>query len=148
MRQVDKDLRILVLDSDETFKTELRSLGHPGIAIEFPDVGSFGDIKAGVTDRDVVVVSTAGAAGLALVADLCAHASAPPVIAVGGAGFEGKSLEHVLLLAELRGAVAALPKPIEASELVLAASQVQRCSLVGQKSILQRVDLGPGLHKH
>jgi CheY-like chemotaxis protein len=64
-------------------------------------------------------------ASLAVIADTCTRPDAPPVIAIGAKGFDHTSLEHVLLLAEVRGAVAALPKPIEAPELVLAATHAQ-----------------------
>jgi hypothetical protein len=48
----------------------------------------------------------------------------PPVIALAGRGAHGKSLEHVLLLAELRGAARSLPKPLDAVELALAALEI------------------------
>lgn len=103
----------------------MQSLTYTGIEVAFPGLANLADIRSELTDRDVVVVCVECAAGLALVADLSGRPGAPPVIAIGAEGFEGKSLEHVLLLAEVRGAKLTLPKPIEAPELVLAASQVQ-----------------------
>jgi hypothetical protein len=50
----------------------------------------------------------------------------PPVIALAGRASHGKSLEHVLLIAELRGAALSLPKPIDGVELALAAIDLVR----------------------
>ena len=47
----------------------------------------------------------------------------PQVIALAGI-ISGRTLEHTLTLAELRGAAMALPKPIDAAELTLAAIRV------------------------
>lgn len=126
MGQRDNRLRILILDSDEAFRSEMQSLAHPGVEVAFPDSDHFAELKTQLTDRDVVVVCVDCPVGLALVADLCARPGAPPVLAIGAAGFDNKSLEHVLILAEMRGAVASLPKPIEAPELVLVATHIQR----------------------
>ncbi len=81
---------------------------------------------AQVSNRYVVVVCVETAPALALVADICKRPGAPPVIAIAVAGFEHKSLEDVLLLADVRGAVAAHPKPIDAPELVMSASRILR----------------------
>lgn len=126
MGQQDRTLRILVVDPDEAFTAELKSLVHAAVEIVFLPQPIETLPADPLTNRDVVVVGVDCSAGLALVADISGRAGAPPVIAVGGAGFDGKTLEHVLLLAELRGAAAALPKPIEVAELVLAAGKVVR----------------------
>lgn len=69
-----------------------------------------------------------------LVVSICWLTSAarprmPPVVALAGRGSHGKSLEHILTLAELRGAALALPKPIDAVELALAAIELVRSRL-------------------
>ncbi len=46
-----------------------------------------------------------------------------PVVAIGGRPQNGWTLEHWLTRAELRGAALALPKPLDADELVLACVQ-------------------------
>ncbi len=126
MGQHDKTLRLLVVDTDTSFRTELRSLKQVGIDVVFVEPSALADSAVPMAERDVIVVCVETVASLALVAELCKRPGAPPVIAISAAGFEHKSLEHVLLLAEMRGAVAALPKPIEPPELVLAATQAQR----------------------
>jgi hypothetical protein len=56
------------------------------------------------------------------------------VIALAGRGARGRSLEYMLTLAELRGAALALPEPIDAAELALAAIK-----LVGHRSPEKRM---------
>jgi hypothetical protein len=48
------------------------------------------------------------------------------VIGLGALGVPGRSLEHLLLLAELRGAALAIPGPVDAVELALNALEVLR----------------------
>ncbi len=119
MGQSDRGLRILVIDSDPAFQAELQSRGIIGAQISFLAHANAPRVR--VPQADIIVVSVDSPAGLSLVAGLCARPATPPVIAIGGACFDGKSLEQVLLLAELRGAALSLPKPLEASELVIAA---------------------------
>lgn len=130
MGQCDTALRIMVVDTDEGFRTELGTLKHAGIEVVFVEPSVLTDASMAWTKRDVVVVSVDTPKALALVATICRGSQAPPVIAVGGAGFEGKSLEHVLLLAEVRGAVAALPKPIAAPDLVMSANLARKSASV------------------
>lgn len=125
MGQCDKSLRLLVVDPDEKFRAELGALKQVGIEVAFVEPSGLLNCVTHATNRDVVVVCVETPARLALLADVCKRPDAPPVIAIGGAGFERKSLEHILVLAELRGAAASLPKPIEGPELVLAATHVQ-----------------------
>ena len=126
MGQCDTALRVVVVDPDETFRAELGALIHVGIEVVFVEPPALADITMQWTNRDVVVVCVGTPKALALVAALCGHPLAPPVIAVGGAGFEGKSLEHILLLAEVRGAVATLLKPIAAPDFVLSATLARK----------------------
>ena len=51
------------------------------------------------------------------------------MIALGRRGTLGRSLEQILILAEMRGASLALPKPIDVIELALAALE-----LIGRRS--------------
>ena len=70
------------------------------------------------------MVNLDNAGGLDLLGKLCAQGGCP-VIGLGSRGRDGHSLEHLLLLAELRGA-AAIPGPIDAIELALNALEVLR----------------------
>ena len=126
MGQCDTAPRVVVVDTDEAFRAELGALIHVGIEVVLVEPTALADITMQWTNRDVVVVCVGTPKALALVATLCRHPLAPPVIGVGGAGFEGKSLEHILLLAEVRGAVATLPKPIAAPDLVLSATLARK----------------------
>ena len=126
MGQYDKSLRLLVVDPDTRFAEALRSLKSIGIEVLTVEPSALADAAAPVPDSDVIVICVENAASLALVGDICKRPDAPPVIALVAKGFDGKSQEHILLIAELRGAVAALPKPIEPPELVLAATLARR----------------------
>lgn len=122
MGQSDKGLRILVIDPDPAFQAELQSRDIIGAQLSvLANTNTPRDAQA-----DIIVVAVDSPAGLSLVAELCAGPAMPPVIAISGAGFDGKSLEQVLLLAELRGAALSLPKPLEASELTVAAISLAR----------------------
>lgn len=125
MGQCDKALRLVVVDPDESFRAELKSLSHVGIDVVFAEPEAIAEAAVTMTSRDVIVVCVQTPARLALIATICAKPGAPPVIAIGGAGFEHKPLEHVLVLAELRGACASAPKPIDGPELVLLATHCQ-----------------------
>lgn len=120
MGQNAKPLNILVIDPDEALAAELRSgvTAFVGLVLHAPGAAADDMLAA----CDVCVIGVDCPAGLALLADVCGRADAPPVIALGGVTFEGKPPEHVLLLAELRGAAAALPKPVRADELARTAA--------------------------
>lgn len=128
MGHSDTALRLVVVDTDAKFRSELGSLRHAGVEIVFVEPLALANATMPWTSRDVVVVGVETPRALALVATICGYPEAPPVIAVGGAGFEGKSLEHVLLLAEVAGAVAGLPKPIAAPEFVMSATLARKCA--------------------
>lgn len=119
-------LRILVVDDDDLLMADAGSLQDPAIAFSALTPSQVHASQGSFADRDVLVVGVDSPAGLELVADLCRRPGMPPVIALGGKGSPGKPLEHVLLLAELRGAALSLPKPIDAAELVLAAIKLIR----------------------
>ena len=118
MGRRDKAIRMLVADRDEALRADLRSLSHIGVAVEFSDARTLDEIQPQLDRHDVVVVSVASGLDLKLITDLCSLPAAPAVIALAEAGFEGKPLEHTLLLAEIRGASATLVKPLDAAELV------------------------------
>lgn len=126
MGQFDKALRLHVIDPDKALHAELKSLSSVGMDVVLPEAANLAAEGVNFADRDVVVINVDTQSGLALVAQIAQREDAPPVIAIGGKGFERKSLEHVLLLAELRGAAATLPKPFDAAELAMTATQVRR----------------------
>lgn len=119
-------LQILVVDEDDMLMSEVEALAHPAISFSRLSPGQVSASHGPFADRDVVVVGVDNSGGLDLVADLCARPGMPPVIALAGRGAHRKSLEHVLLLAELRGAALSLPKPIDGVELALAAIELVR----------------------
>jgi len=106
--------------------SEADALGHPAIGFSALSPGQVSASRGAFGDRDVIVVGVDTSGGLDLVADLCSRPGMPPVIALAGRASHGKSLEHVLLLAELRGAALSLPKPIDGVELALAAIELLR----------------------
>lgn len=124
MGQHDKALKVLVMDQDPGLQAALRSFSLAGTQIGFLAPVSAAASRKQAALADVVIVGVDCARGLSLAADLCSRRAMPPVIAIGGAGFDGKSPEHVLLLADLAGAALSLPKPVTASELMAAAAGV------------------------
>jgi hypothetical protein len=124
MGQSDRTLTLLIVDPDDGFQAELRSANIAGMHPVFLDRHSVCPVRVQMEHADVLVIGVECPGGLSLLADLCGRPSMPPVIAVSGLGFEGKSIEHVLLLAEIRGAALALPKPLEARDLFIAAQSV------------------------
>jgi hypothetical protein len=119
-------LKILIVDDDDLLLGEAGSLNHPTLEFSTLEPSQVSASRGAFADRDVIVVGVDTSGGLDLVADLCGRPGMPPVIALAGRGAHGKSLEHVLLLAELRGAALSLPKPIDAIELALAAIELVR----------------------
>lgn len=120
-------LRVLVIDDDDRLAVEIQAMAYPAVAFDTIAPAAASSTKRAFTDRHVVVVGVDMQGGLDLVADLCSRPGMPPVIALGSSGWRGKSLEHILTLAELRGAALALPKPIDAIELALHAVELVRC---------------------
>jgi hypothetical protein len=122
MGQFDKPIRILVVDADPAFRKELSSIARIGVHVGFAAAPADGS--------DVVVIGVENPAALTMIASFRARHSAP-VIAIAGAGHLGKSLEHVLLLAELRGAALALPRPVTADELAMHAMKLANTQASG-----------------
>lgn len=121
-----KQLQILVVDEDDILLSDVEALSHPAIRFSYLSPSQVSASHGPFEDRDVIIVGVDNSGGLDLVADLCSRPGMPPVIALAGRGAHRKSLEHVLLLAELRGASLALPKPIDGVELALAAVELLR----------------------
>jgi hypothetical protein len=113
--------RILLVGASPLLEVEALGLDHPGIAFLAADPVRVAASRETIRDCDLLVVNLDLVNGLDLLANLCSRPAAPPVIGVGSRSHGGRSLEHVLLLAELRGAAAALPGPIDAVELALIA---------------------------
>jgi ribosomal protein S5 len=57
---------------------------------------------------DVVMIDMDAASDLQLVSELCARPGSPAVVALARRGFAGKSLEYVLVMAEVRSVSAKL----------------------------------------
>lgn len=111
---------ILLVDNDDMLAAGAADLGLPALAMRTVATAAEAELA---TRRgfDAVIVSLDLDGGLAAVEQLCRREERVPVIAIGGRSRDGVSLEHRLTLAELRGAALSLPKPIDASELALAA---------------------------
>jgi hypothetical protein len=121
-----QQLHVLIVDEDDLLLSEVEGLSHPAIAFSHLAPSQVSASHGPFADRDVVVVSVDTPGGLDLVTDLCSRPGMPPVIALAGRSANRKPLEHVLLLAELRGASLSLPKPIDGVELALAAIELLR----------------------
>ncbi|MBI1361611.1 MAG: hypothetical protein GC155_15140 [Alphaproteobacteria bacterium] len=115
------EVRILLIDNDELLLSDLRGLGCPELAIENLEPADSVDVLALAGRCDVVVINIDAASGFGLLERAAPMDIGPAVIALAGQGVPGRTLEHTLTLAELRGAAVALPKPIDAVELALAA---------------------------
>lgn len=118
---MDEHLKILLIDDDELLISDAQGLGHPGIEFSSLSPARAAASKKLAIKFDVVAVAADAPGALDLIDELCLRDGMPPVIALGGRGTPGRSLEQLLTLAEMRGAALALPKPIDAVELALAA---------------------------
>lgn len=119
-------VRILLVGPSPLLEAEAKDVEHPAIAFAMADLSRIAASREAARDYDVVVVNLDHIGGLDLLADLCARPGAGPVIGLGALGVPGRSLEHLLLLAELRGAALAIPGPIDAIELAVNALEVLR----------------------
>lgn len=126
MGQRDKALKVLVMDPDPELQAALQSFSIAGTQIGFLALTSVAASRKQAGLADVVIVGVDCASALSVVADLCSRSGMPQVIAIAGASLDGKSPEHLLLLADLAGAALSLPKPVTAAELMAAASGVAR----------------------
>lgn len=119
-------VRILLVGPSPLLEAEAKDVEHPAIAFATADPSRIAASREAARDYDVVVVNLDHIGGLDLLADLCARPGAGPVLGLGALGVPGRSLEHLLLLAELRGAALAIPGPIDAIELAVNALEVLR----------------------
>lgn len=126
MGMVAGKVRILLVGAPPLLEAEALGLNHPAIVFVAADPARIAASRDTIKDFDAVVVNLDHAIGLDVLAGLCSRPNSAPVIGLGSRGQTGRSLEHLLLLAELRGAAAALPGPIDAIELALAALDVIR----------------------
>jgi hypothetical protein len=65
---------------------------------------------------EVVMIDVDAARDLQLVSELCARPGSAAVVALASRGFAGKSLEYVLVMAEIRGASATLAGDVDTLE--------------------------------
>jgi DNA-binding response OmpR family regulator len=126
---MDERLKILLIDDDELLISDAQRLGHPDIEFSSLTRARAAASKKPLSKFDIVVVAVDAPGALDLIGELCLREGTPPVIALGGRGTLGRSLEQILILAEMRGAALALPKPIDPIELALAALE-----LIGRRS--------------
>lgn len=124
MCKLQGKLKILLVGVHPLLEAEALALDHAAIAFTAADPVRVSAAREASTDPDVIVVNIDNAGGLEILGELCAEGGCP-VIGLGSRGRGGHSLEHLLLLAELRGA-AAIPGPIDAIELALNAMDVLR----------------------
>ena len=119
-------LKLLAIDPDENFRSALGGAGNPRLTVTLHSPCWPSNIVKAAMGFDVVLIGVETALGLQVVADLCSRPSAPPVIAIGRKGFDGKSLEHILVLAEVRGAAATMIKPADATEIAAVAHAIRQ----------------------
>lgn len=125
MGQSERPFRVRIVEPDARARTSLANIQVVGLQISFAPPDSHPPHEQ-LAMADAVVIAVDRPSGLDLVAALGARSGAPPVIAIGGEGHDGKSLEHVLLQAEVRGAAATLVKPFSPQELAAAVFSVCR----------------------
>lgn len=126
MTKANDRLRILLVEDDDLLLSDAAGLNHPGIEFLIATHARVTASKGALDDCEAIVMSIDAPGALDLVADLAGRKDTPPVVALGALGAHGRSLEHMLTLAELRGAALSLPKPIDAIELVLAVLGVMK----------------------
>lgn len=114
-------VRILLVDSDDLLAMEASGFQHDELAFEARSSAGAVDPVQLAEACEVVVVSIDLKGGAELIERIAREPDAPVVIALAALGAPGRTLEHTLTLAELHGAAIALPKPIDTSELALAA---------------------------
>lgn len=124
MAQELKRIRIMLVEEDDLMIAEANELGHPDICFKIVSSVAAAANEDAWRCCDIAAVSLDMPGGLDLITKLRQQVDAPPAIALAGRGAPGHSLEHTLTIAELRGAVFSLPKPIDAVELALAAINV------------------------
>ncbi|MEP7209505.1 MAG: hypothetical protein ABI740_01600 [Alphaproteobacteria bacterium] len=115
------EVRIVLVESDDMLLADVAGLGHPEIATEILSSAEAIEPIELAGRCDVLVVNIDLPGGFELLERVGRMRIGPPMIALAGQGVPGRTLEHTPIPAELRGAALALPKPIDADELALAA---------------------------
>jgi DNA-binding response OmpR family regulator len=118
------EVRLLLIETDDLLLADIAGLGHSEIVAETLSSAEAVEPVSLAGRCDVLVINIDMPGGFELLEKVCRMRIGPPVIALAGHGVQGRTLEHVLILAELRGAAMALPKPIDADELALASLRV------------------------
>lgn len=93
-------VRIRLVGASPPLEAEARDVDHPAIVFTPADPARAAASQVAAMDCDVVVVN---------------------LDQIGALGVPGRSLEHLLLLAELRRAAIGIPGPVDAVELALTA---------------------------
>jgi hypothetical protein len=112
--------RAVIIDPDEGLRALFRTTHHAGLEITLHAPRWPSPASDAVEGYDVAIVGVDTPLGLQVLADLAGRPASVPVIGIAGQGFEGKSLEHILLLAEVRGAAATIMKPATVDEIAVA----------------------------
>jgi DNA-binding response OmpR family regulator len=112
---------ILLVEDDDLLVAHAADLGFPDLAVQAIGTVAEAELHVRRGEHDIIVLSLDVPAAFDTLEKICAMPGAPPVIAIAAKGRCGLTLEHILTVAELHGAVLSLPKPIDASELALAA---------------------------
>lgn len=121
MVETSERITILLVDDDDLLISDVQGLDQDGVAFAFARSTADARVRNAATRFEVVVVSLDVPGGEDLIREWARHPHAPRIIAIAGHARPGFTLEHTLIRAELRGAVLALPKPIDAVEVALAA---------------------------
>jgi len=117
-------LDLLLIDDDELLIADAQSISHAAIRIAFAADATSAHRLLAEQEFDAVMINVGLPGGSELIEQLGRGGLNVPVVAIAAAGLLGRTLEHTLTIAELRGAALALPKPIDAIELVTAAAKV------------------------
>ncbi len=120
-------LRILLIDDDELMLNDAAGLEHERVVFTAARSTAEARLHQATAAFGAVIVSLDLPGGEDFVREQARRAHAPSLIAIAGRGGSKMTLEYKLLRAELRGARMALPKPIDAVELAIAAVNVCDC---------------------
>lgn len=128
-------MSLLIIDDDAMLAADAAGLGVDDLGVQMAATVAEIDLHARRAAHDVVVISLDLDGAFDAMQKLCAMRDGPLVIAIAARGRGKVSLEHTLTVAELHGAAASLPKPIDASELALAAVQVMQKKRTGDERL-------------
>ena len=124
-------LDLLLIDDDELLIADAQSISHSAIRIAFTADAASALRLVAERGFDAVVINVGLLGGFELTEQMGRGGLGVPVVAIAAAGLSGRTLEHTLTIAELRGAALALPKPIDAIELIAAAAKVAHAARDG-----------------